>query len=77
MPATSAGMTGAGRLRQLTPGHQDSACDARRDAWLRAGGWCVLRFPNRIALTQTVGVAAAIMDALRSTDPRHQQERTP
>ncbi len=46
--------------------HLESALDARRDAWLKANGYRVLRFWNHDVLQQTDAVLEAIYQATRS-----------
>ncbi|OEY65142.1 endonuclease domain-containing protein [Marinobacter sp. X15-166B] len=47
--------------------HNDSLSDKKRDAWLHAQGFRVLRFWNHEVLMQTDAVLAVIYDALKST----------
>ena len=46
--------------------HAESAADAKRDAWLQAQGFRVLRFWNNDVLANTKGVAEAILAALQT-----------
>lgn len=41
------------------------ARDARRDAWLRAQGISVMRYPASVVLKDLDGVCAGILDAVR------------
>jgi very-short-patch-repair endonuclease len=45
--------------------HNGSVADGKRTAWLTQRGWRVLRFWNNDILTNTEGVLAAILAALR------------
>jgi very-short-patch-repair endonuclease len=45
--------------------HLGSARDARRDAWLAAQGFRVLRFPNIAVFEALDGTLLAILDALK------------
>jgi len=56
------------RLVVEVDGDQHANCEAdrRRDAWLRAEGFQVLRFGNRDVLTELDGVLIAITHALAS-----------
>ena len=45
----------------------DTARDARRDDWMRAEGFRVLRFPNSEVITRPENVLMAIVDALPGT----------
>jgi hypothetical protein len=47
-----------------------SAADRRKEAWLAAQGWRVLRFQNRMILEQTETVIAEIMKAVKSSTSR-------
>jgi very-short-patch-repair endonuclease len=49
--------------------HADSLSDARRDAWLRAQGFTVLRFWNNEISTESEAVTAAVYDALTAPLP--------
>ena len=49
--------------------HADSASDARRDAYLRAQGFHILRIWNNELFTNEEGVAEAILNALHSPLP--------
>ncbi|WP_218140258.1 endonuclease domain-containing protein [Solimonas aquatica] len=49
--------------------HCESASDARRDAWLKAQGFTVLRFWNDEILLRTPQVLEAIEQALRERLP--------
>jgi very-short-patch-repair endonuclease len=49
--------------------HADSAYDARRDAWLRAQGFTLLRFWNNDISAESEAVTAAIYDALTAPLP--------
>ncbi|MEI6485948.1 MAG: endonuclease domain-containing protein [Sphingomonadales bacterium] len=49
--------------------HAESAHDARRDGWLAAQGWRVLRFWNNEILTNSEGVWRAIAAALATPLP--------
>jgi len=44
--------------------HAESARDARRDQWLEANDFRVLRFWNNDVLTNTEGVLTVILDSL-------------
>src|SRR5215470_16583960 len=46
--------------------HSGSVADHRRTEWLTQRGWRVLRFWNNDILTNTEGVLAVILAALRS-----------
>jgi very-short-patch-repair endonuclease len=46
--------------------HADNSHDVRRDEWLRAHGFTLLRFWNHDILTNPGGVLSAILDALTS-----------
>ena len=48
--------------------HADNADDVKRDAWLKAQGFTVLRFWNNDILADTIVVADAIWHALQSSD---------
>jgi very-short-patch-repair endonuclease len=47
--------------------HADNTADARRDAFLVAGGWRVLRFWNNEAISNREGVLETIRDAVALT----------
>jgi very-short-patch-repair endonuclease len=47
--------------------HADSASDVRRDRFLRAGGWRVVRFWNNEVMGNREGVLEAIQNALALT----------
>ena len=47
------------------PTHEDSAHDAIRDAWLKAQGFTVLRFPNKMIAENAELVLNAILAATR------------
>jgi very-short-patch-repair endonuclease len=49
--------------------HAESESDAERDVWLRERGFRVLRFWNHEVLTNPVGVAAVILEALQGPPP--------
>jgi very-short-patch-repair endonuclease len=53
--------------------HADSLSDARRDAFLAADGWRVLRFWNNEALSNRNGVLEAIQRALTPTLSRKRE----
>jgi very-short-patch-repair endonuclease len=53
--------------------HADSAKDAKRDAFLKAKGWRVLRFWNNDALANSDGVLEAIQNALTPTLSRKRE----
>ncbi len=58
--------------------HQDSSCDARRDAYLAARGWRVLRFWNNEVLENLDGVARAILEAaLEMREPQAPTQPSP
>jgi very-short-patch-repair endonuclease len=44
--------------------HSESAYDSRRDAWLAAQGWRVIRFWNTDILNNEEGVLSAVLAAL-------------
>jgi len=46
--------------------HADSEQDQRRTAWLEAQGWRVIRFWNNDVLSNPEGVAARLVEALKS-----------
>ncbi len=48
----------------------DPAKDARRDAWFAAADWCVLRFANRIVLTDLLKVKSSISFAIDGSQMR-------
>jgi very-short-patch-repair endonuclease len=52
--------------------HTQIAHDQRRDAFLRAEGYTVLRFPNHEVLTNPEGVYAVVADALKGR-PRNER----
>lgn len=43
--------------------HQDPDYDARRDAWMKAEGFTVMRFDNEICIERPEEVSAAILRA--------------
>lgn len=49
--------------------HDNSAHDARRDAFLASKGWKILRFWNNDVLTNVEGVATVILAALGGPHP--------
>ena len=49
--------------------HSDNAGDRRRDEWLKAQGFHVLRFWNNDVLKQTDSVLEVIMDVLNDRRP--------
>ncbi|MDO9412699.1 MAG: DUF559 domain-containing protein [Pseudolabrys sp.] len=49
--------------------HADSAHDAKRDAWLKAQGFCIKRYWNNDVLTNTNGVLEDIAHALTLSTP--------
>jgi very-short-patch-repair endonuclease len=53
--------------------HADNAGDARRDAFLKANGWRVLRFWNNEALSNREGVLQVIHEALTPTLSRKRE----
>jgi very-short-patch-repair endonuclease len=57
--------------------HADSAPDARRDRWLRANGFIVLRFWNNDVLSNLEGVLLSILKVLRDPRPTFSSEATP
>jgi len=56
--------------------HNESKHDARRDAWLRSRGYCVLRFWNSDVLDNQDGVLELIADAISRVAPLSRQSRT-
>jgi very-short-patch-repair endonuclease len=50
--------------------HADSASDAKRDAFLAANGWRVLRFWNNEAMSNREGVLELILRAAALAGPR-------
>lgn len=57
--------------------HADSAADGRRTAWLESKGWRVIRFWNNEVLTDTRGVAEAVVQALEANRPSPSQPSGP
>lgn len=49
--------------------HLESACDTRRDDWLRAQGFRLLRFWNNDILKNPEGVLTSILVALEGEEP--------
>jgi very-short-patch-repair endonuclease len=50
--------------------HADSVCDVRRDEWLAANTFRVLRFWNNDVLGNTEGALMVILDALAASGER-------
>ena len=57
--------------------HADNRYDERRDAFLRAQGFAVLRFWNNDVLTNIAGVFDAIADALATPHPARAMRESP
>jgi len=61
--------------------HADNTNDQRRTRWLENRGWRIIRFWNNEILSNTEGVAEAILRALNSENPwldgRSQQPPSP
>lgn len=51
--------------------HNESAGDAKRDAWLQSQGFRILRFWNNEIMNETEAVLNAILTALDEVSPRN------
>ena len=49
--------------------HNESSSDAKRDAWLKAAGFRVLRFWNNEILQNTEAVLEVVIDAVKGPPP--------